>query len=584
MNQRWSLEGIYTSFESEEFKRDMKGLDEAIIEIKHWGKNQGNREKLEGYLKHYLTATNYEYKIFCYAMLSSSVDSKNEKAFKVQDEIDEKMTEITAAEVEFKKWVASLKELEELINSSSLLKEHEFYLKRIKEENKYLLSEKEEVLISKMQNSGGRSWEKLHDNLIANLMVDITLKGEKKQLPLQVVRNMAYEKDMSLRKAAYEAELEAYKKIEESSAACLNAIKGEALTITEMRGYKSPLERTLINFRMNEETLNAMLGAIKEALPQLREFLIKKGELLGYKKGLPFYELNAPAGDSSSKYSYEDARELIVKNFSSFSSKLAHFADRAFENRWIDSEPREGKEGGAFCCRIHSVKESRILSSFSGNFSGVNTLAHELGHGYHNECLKEESILNCEPPLPIAETASTFCETIVNNGMLKSASKDEAVTILDRTVNSEVQVIVDIYCRYLFETEVFNRRKQGSLSVKEINELMVKCQKEAYGEGLDENYLHPYMWVCKPHYYFVDAHFYNFPYAFGQLFAKGLYAEYLKRGEEFVKDYDKLLSVTGKKNIEDIAKIMNIDIESADFWRGSLEIIIKGIERFIEIA
>ncbi|TGU86830.1 oligoendopeptidase F, partial [Mesorhizobium sp. M00.F.Ca.ET.186.01.1.1] len=193
----------------------------------------------------------------------------------------------------------------------------------------------------------------------------------------------------------------------------------------------------------------------------------------------------------------------------------------------------EGKRGGAFCYNLHMVGESRIMANYTGSYNDVSTLAHELGHGYHGECLVQEAFYNSDYPMPIAETASILCETIIAKAALAQATPEEAFSILENDISGASQVIVDIYSRYLFESAVFARRSEGSLSVGELKELMLQAQKDAYGAGLDSSVLHPYMWVCKPHYYSADFNFYNFPYAFGLLFAKGLYAEYVKRGEAF---------------------------------------------------
>jgi oligoendopeptidase F len=213
----------------------------------------------------------------------------------------------------------------------------------------------------------------------------------------------------------------------------------------------------------------------------------------------------------------------------------------------------------------------------------MTTLAHELGHGYHGAKLMEETYVNAEYPMPIAETASIFCETIVKEAALKNANEDEAFTILESDIGDAGQVIVDIYSRFLFESELFRRREEGAVSVNELKEIMMDAQKQAYGNGLDHNHLHPYMWTCKPHYYYASHNFYNFPYAFGLLFAKGLYAEYLKRGDEFVEAYDKLLSVTGKNKIAEVTMEMGIDVRNVDFWRGSLKLIERDIEKFINL-
>lgn len=588
MNQRWSLDALYTSFDAPEFKRDMERLDQEIEKIQKWttenlADTQNSAQKLEYYIKMMNEFYHLYTRLASFTHLTLSTEAKNEVALKYEDVFDQKITSLTKPEVTFTKWLGKLENLDEIINSNTYVKEHEFVIKEKAEENKYLLSDEEEILIAKMKNTGSNAWAKLQEMLSSTLLVDITVDGEQKRLPLPVVRNMAYSDNAKLRKTAYDAELASYKQIEVSSAASLNGIKGEVITLAKMRGYASPLEMTVLNARMDMQTLDAMLTAIKESLPAFHKYFHKKGELLGYKNGLPFFEMFAPVGNAEMKFTYQEARDYIVKNFRTFSDKLADFAANAFDERWIDAETREGKRGGAFCSNLHVIKESRILSNFDGSFSNMTTLAHELGHGYHGANLMEETFLNAEYPMPIAETASIFCETIVKEAVLKNANQEEAFTVLENDIGDAGQVIVDIYSRFLFESELFKRREDGAVSVNELKEIMMDAQKKAYGNGLDHDHLHPYMWACKPHYYYASHNFYNFPYAFGLLFAKGLYAEYLKRGDEFVTSYDKLLSVTGKKKIADVTMEMGIDVRNVEFWRGSLKLIEKDIEKFVNL-
>lgn len=589
MNMRWSLEELYPSFESKKYISDLNKFDSMIKDFIQWSdenlqSTDNAKVKIERYLEKLVKLTTLFSKLTSYPSLISSADAKNEDALKYLDKLYVKYSETTKCSVKFQEFVGSLANLNQIIESSELLNEHSFYLKQIQSNTKYLLSESEEIIISKMKNTGSRAWANLQKVVSSTLLVDIEIDGEIKQLPLPIVRNMAHNDDKDLRRKAYEAELKSYKKIEESSAAALNGIKGEVITISKLRGYKSPLEETLINSRMDEGTLNAMFAAIKESLPVFHKYYKKKGEVLGHDNGLPFYDMFAPVGKMNKTYTYEEAREYVVKNFRTFSDRLADFADNAFENRWIDAEPREGKRGGAFCSNLHPIKESRILANFNGSFSNVTTLAHELGHGYHGLNLKDESILNSRYPMPIAETASTFCETIVMNAALNESTEEEQISILEASIQDASQVIVDIYSRFLFENELFERRKDHSLSVQELKDIMLEAQKKAYGDGLDHNYLHPYMWANKVHYYYAERNFYNFPYAFGLLFSKGLYAKYLEDRKEFVKEYDNFLSATGKNNIVDVAKIIDIDVHSIDFFRSSLKLIEKDIERFIELT
>ena len=589
MNLNWSLKELYTSFNSEEFLEDMECLTEVIDEINKWTEiivkdTDCAKVKLEGYVERFSVLADLITKIGSFIELSISVNTKDDEALKYSDILEKKLTKIVEAETKLNKWISSIENIDEVIKDSILLKDHEFILKEVVEKSKYLLTDREEAIIANMQNTGSNAWGKLKDNLISTHKVEINEDGKIKEYPLTVVLNMAYDKDEKVRKRAYEAEIASYTKIEEGVAAALNGIKGEVLTICEFRGYKSPLEQTLINSRMDEESLNVMLEAMKESMPKFREYLKRKAEILGHKNGLPFYDMYAPIVESDMEFDYEKGKKFVVDKFRTFSDNLANFAQKAMNNNWIDVMPKEGKVGGAFCAGIHYLGESRILLNYGNSFSDVVTMAHELGHGFHGECLKDESVLNTEYPMPIAETASTFCETIVKKAAIKEADKIAALAILESEISDCNQVIVDIYSRFLFEKSLFEARKESALTVDQIKKLMLDAQREAYGDGLDPEYLHPYMWTWKPHYYYANSNFYNFPYAFGLLFAKGLYAEYLKKGSEFSSEYENLLSITGKHNIADITKEVGIDIHNKEFWKSSLRTIEEDIDKFMELS
>ncbi|CAH2212052.1 M3 family oligoendopeptidase [Tepidibacter aestuarii] len=586
MDQVWSLDDIYKSFDSDEFKSDLDKFYKCIEDINKWSyenlSSYDDCKKIEYILSNYNDFFDLFMKLISYAQLTLSADARNKKALSMVEKLEKDVTQITSSKVKFEKYIGEIDDIETLINSSNIMKEYVFYIQELRNKYEYLLTEKEEMSIAKMKNTGSDSWTKLQELLTSTLMVDIDEDGETKKKPLSVVRSMAYDKDQNIREKAYKAEIKSYKKIEESSAAALNSIKGEAITLCKLRGYDSVLQKTLIDSRLDEKILSTLIDAIKESLPMFRKFYDKKAKMLGHNK-LPFYDLFAPVGEFDKQYTYEEARDYIVKNFNTFSDELANFADNAFQNNWIDATPREGKRGGAFCENIHAVKQSRILSNFTGNFNDVVTLAHELGHAYHDYCLKDEKYLNSKYPMPIAETASIFCETIVKKAAMEELEEDKLVTVLENDISDNAQVIVDIYSRFLFESELIKKREEGSLSVEELKEIMIKAQKNSYGDGLDENYLHPYMWACKPHYYYADENFYNFPYAFGLLFSKGLYNMYLNEKESFVDKYNELLSITGRKNIKEIGKFIGIDLEDIKFWRGSIKVIEEDINKFIKI-
>ncbi|MFW6287825.1 MAG: M3 family metallopeptidase, partial [bacterium] len=440
MEMRWSLKELYNSFDDEQFKSDFTKINEIIKNINEFTANElvnynNTGNKIEEIISSFITYYKTYSLLRTYTFLSLSTDARNEQAAKLLEKLNQKDTELTKSKVKIEKWLAGVSSMEEYVKESKLIEEHKFFLEELLEKSKYLLSEKEELIISKMRNTGSRAWTKLQQDLTSTLMIKVEINGETKELPLPVVRNMAYKKDPQIRKNAYHAELSAYEKIDESVAASLNGIKGEVITTTELRGYKSPLEKTLLDSRMKKETIDTMFHAIKESLPVFRSYYRHKAELLGHDKGLPFYDVFAPVAEVDMNFTYSEARDFIVENFRSFSDSMADYAANAFEKKWIDAEPREGKRGGAFCSNIHPIGESRILANFTGSYNDVSTLAHELGHGYHGYCLKDASILNSDYPMPLAETASIFCQTIVDLAAIEQSDSDNALAILESSIS-----------------------------------------------------------------------------------------------------------------------------------------------------
>jgi oligoendopeptidase F len=272
-----------------------------------------------------------------------------------------------------------------------------------------------------------------------------------------------------------------------------------------------------------------------------------------------------------------------VEQFGGFDQELADMVARAFDEAWIDFYPRDGKRGGAFCAGVECLGESRILTNFDGMFTDVVTLAHELGHAFHNQCIKDHRPLNHDYSMPVAETASTFNECVVMASAIgKAADKEEKLALIESQLQDATQIICDIYSRFRFEAMVFENRENQFMHADTLCGFMTEAQKQSYGDGLDHNCLHPYMWVCKSHYY--GPTFYNFPYAFGGLFARGLYAQYEKEGAAFVPKYKKLLYTTPIATAEDTAKVAGIDLTDKNFWRSALQTIADQIDLFCQLV
>ena len=481
----------------------------------------------------------------------------------------------------FTAWIGSL-DVETLIERSQVAREHAFMLRKAKVRAAHLMTPPEENLASELNLSGGTAWEKLHGDVTSQLMISLEIAGQVQGLPMSMVRNLAFDADRDLRRRAYEAELEGWKRAALPLAAALNSIKGEVNVLTSNRGWDSPLEASLLDNNIDRQTLDSMLTAARESFPDFRRYLHAKARMLGLPR-LAWYDLFAPVTTSAKTWEYEDGAAFIVEQFDTFSSSLSNFAARAFREHWIDAEPREGKQDGAYCTPLRK-DESRVFANYKASFDGVSTLAHELGHGYHNLNLSKRTMLQRSTPMALAETASIFCETIIRNAALQKAGQQEQIAILEASLQGSCQVVVDITSRFLFEQRLFERRRQRELSIDELTNLMLEAQRETYADGLDERALHPCMWAMKPHYYSSKVSFYNYPYMFGLLFGLGLYARYKEDGERFKTSYDELLSSTGLADAATLAAQFGIDVRSVDFWRKSFAIVREDIEQFEKLT
>ena len=581
MYNEWSLDAFYLGTDDPALERDMALLEKRIGDFKN-AVAELSAEDARACLKKTVAIEEdialLARKLGGYFSLRRSAHSPDPEGAKYSTRMQNLMTTQTKESVIFQKFIGSIEDIDAVISGDEMLEAYRFRFSQIKKNASHKLSDEAEDVFARMNISGGRAWGDLVAYLTANVAVDY--KGEKTSL--SAVRGLAESDDAEERKAAYEAELACYDKVRDSIAFALNSIKAQVNTEAELRGYENPLAMTLEQSRMKKETLDAMFAAMREAFPKFHAYLRHKARLLGYENGLPWYEILAPMGKADSKtYTVEEAHAYLVDHFSSFAPDLAEMVDTAFRNEWIDFYPRKGKVGGAFCSNLPFMKESRILTNFSGTFGSITTLAHELGHAYHGKQIEDHRPLNTGYTMPVAETASNFNELIIVNHAIANAEGEEKIRLIETQIQDMTQIIVDIYSRFLFEDEVIRRRKNTFLFADDLEKIMTDAQKEAFGDGLDPAHLHPYMWCCKSHYYRAGLSYYNFPYAFGGLFSRGLYAKYLEEGEAFLPKYRALLKATTVDTVENVAGIAGIDLTEPDFWRKSLATITEAIDLFI---
>ena len=594
---RWDLSNVYPSLDSRQYKNAVKKykatLDELEAFLKRAGKANAKTEpkRLGRLLGESVDRFNALFELsgtidpYIYSFVTT--DSRNKEAMRALSEFEQMSVQASILNTRFRAWVGKLGKaaIRKAAKTNPAAKAHEFALLESAEQAKYLMSEPEEALAAELTLSGGNAFGKLQGTVTSQMTVDFELDGKTQKMPMPALINLRAHPDEPTRRRGYEAENKAWEEVKETLAACMNGVKGETLTVDKKRGREDAVHASLDFARIDRTTLKAMLASMEASFPMFRRYFKHKAKLLGKEK-LAWWDLFAPMGKTDKVYSWEEAREFIISNFNKFSPELGAFARRAFDSNWIDAEQREGKRGGAFCMGLEAVKESRILSNFDGSFDQVSTLAHELGHAFHNECAYQtgKTPIQQNTPMTLAETASIMCETIATEAVLQQVSdSQEVLSVLEAQMNNASQVVVDIYSRYLFEKEVFERREKAELSADELCEIMERAQKATYGNGLDDKYLQKFMWTWKPHYYSSGFSFYNYPYTFGLLFATGLYAIYQKRGDEFVQDYKDLLASTGEDTAARLAQRFGIDITKRKFWDDSLAIIGKRVDRYCQL-
>ena len=582
MNEVWNLDPLYKGFDDPRFEEDLTKGKELLAQFTAFAADLNKADPAEALhkgieLEEAISAL--VGKLGLYASLRQATNTRDPEAASQLGRLMAVYSGMAAPEAAFRDWASKLPDLMELVETDAFLQDYRFLFGKMAESSRYLLSGRGEEIMARMQLSGGSAWSDLQGYLTST--VPVSYRGTTTNL--SAIRNLAYDPDPQVRKDAYEAEIACYDRIKDSVAFALNSIKLETISDCQLRGYESPLARTLKHSDMKRETLDAMFAAIDEYSPKFWQYLKTKAKVLGHENGLPWYDLFAPMGKANTKYTTEQTRDLLVELFSTFDSELADMVAKAFDEAWIDFYPRDGKSGGAFCANAETLNESRILTNFDGQFTDVVTLAHELGHAFHNQCVQNHRPLNKDYSMPVAETASTFNECVVMAAAIKNAaSDDERIALIESQLQDATQIICDIYSRFRFEAKVFENREEQFMNADTLCGYMLEAQKQSYGDGLDHSCLHPYMWVCKGHYY--GPTFYNFPYAFGGLFARGLYAQYRNEGESFVPKYKKLLYTTTVATAEDAAKVAGIDLTDKNFWRSALQTIADQIDLFCQLV
>jgi len=587
---RWELRSILPAVEDPAFDRVFAGTVEAVgglirlFDEHHVGESPTKTiapPDFEAVLEPYLAVRSNAYLLEVYLECLTAADSRDAPAQARLSEFQPTVAALSLLQTRLTAWVGEA-DIEALAAGSPLAQDHLHFLRQSTVRARHLMNPDEEALAADLVLTGSTAWERLHANLTSQLTLTVQLEGQERRLPMAAVRNLAQHPDRQVRRHAYEAETAAWHAARVPLAAAMNSIKGEVNLLTRRRGWTSALEATLFEHAIDRPILEAMMAAVEESFPDFRRYLRAKAKRLGLER-LAWWDLNAPVVEHGRPWDFLSAQAFIQERFAAFSPLLAGTSARAFAENWIDAEPREGKVGGAFCAWMRG-EESRILSNFVRTHQGMSTLAHELGHAYHNRARASRSFIQRRTPSTLAETASIFCETLVDEAAYDAAEPAERLAIVESFLQSACGIVVDVAGRFFFEQRVFERRSSRDLSSEELCQEMRDAQSRTYGDGLEPETYHPYMWAVKSHYYSGSASFYNYPYTFGLLFGLGLFAIYRRRPDRFVAEYEDLLSRTGMATAAELAHGFGIDLRSPAFWRAGLDMVRERIDRFEELS
>ena len=586
----WDLDILFPGgSESKAFHTYLSDIEKEIVkltaEVDSYSPEQPNgMTGLENIVEHMEKITKKAREAFAFISCLSAQDVNDTKASLLVGKRSEIKAKLDAIQTNLEQKFIQIDEAawSDMLKSDAL-QEVSFVLNENRERAEERLSVDEEVLINDLEVDGYHGWGQMYDTIVGDMQVELEEHGKTNVYSVGQAANKIVNPDRNIRKHVFSQISKAWKENADLFGQTLNHLAGFRLQKYRHRGWDDVLKEPLAINRMQKETLDAMWKAITNNKQYFVEFLNKKAELLGIEK-LSMYDISAPVSESVKKMPYTQGADFIIEQFGKFSPKMADFAKMAFEKRWIEAEDRAGKRPGGFCTSFPDSEQTRIFMTYSGTSSNIATLAHELGHAYHQHVMNDVNGLNQRYAMNVAETASTFAEMIVADAAVKNArNAEEKLALLEDKIQRSVAFFMNIHARFLFETWFYEERKQGLVPVDRLNELMVEAQKEAYCDALeeyDENF-----WSSKLHFHITGVPFYNFPYTFGYLFSLGIYAAAKEQGDDFEDDYIALLRDTGKMNVEELAeKHLHVDLTKPEFWESALKLCIADVKEFLTLA
>ena len=446
-----------------------------------------------------------------------------------------------------------------------------FYFKYISEKKKYTLALSEEKIINRKNINLKVPLLKMYEMLLGDFKFTLKTGGKIRTINTQD-ELLFYVKhpDPKFRKAAYRALFKPYKENINKIFTLYSAVVKDWNDDMKTRSYKSPISlRNFENF-IDDKIVNTLIDVCTDNRMVYQEYFRQKAKMLKMKK-IRRYDIYAPLKKSARTYSFSQSKKLILDIFSEFHPEFSKKAGLFYKEGHIDSHSRQNKISGAFCSPVNPKHVPYILLNFNGSIDSVMTAAHELGHGIHSLYSKNLSVLVQAEPLPLAETASTFCEMLLFEKMLKDIKDDNERTalIFQKIAESYSTVMRQNY--FVKFEKIAHEKIRDGITANELCDIYFSTLEEQFGDSMTIPEEFKYEWAYINHMFHTP--FYCYAYNFGELLSMSIYALYKKEGKAFIPKLEKILSSGGSESTETILKNIGIDIRQKSFWQGSFNLI-----------
>ncbi|MBT6401011.1 M3 family oligoendopeptidase [candidate division WWE3 bacterium] len=586
----WDLTPLYSGIDDPTIERDIELI---IQKAEEFSKNYRGRintpvitpEEYKKILEEMIEIEEIIIGLSQFVGLVSAKDNLNEEISALKQKISELNARIGADltwfDLERKKW--SEEKAKEMIESPVLSKFKHMHLHE-RDLIPFVLTEKEEAILSRFSPTGVSALVKLYDKLQSNLRFEVELDGKKKNMTISEIGEViSTHADRDTRKRATEAVGKEVEKYKITNSLILNSLLLDSKISNAVRGFDYPEHAAYLDNETDSEAVSVMIAAVNDSFEISERYFKAKKKALGYNelfdwdRSIPVYT------DVQRKYTWEEAKTVVLDAFRMFDEEFADIAETIIESGWVDAELTEHKTAGAFCSFGTPSSNPFVLLNFTGTITDVLALAHELGHAIHSLLSKDQSLYEFWPSTATAEVASVFSEAIVFDHLFASLDdKKEKINLLGAKIQDSIATVFIQTAFHQFEQDIHNHvLEKGELKTSDIEGYYSSRYESVYGEGitLSENFKR--RWPLIGHFFHYD--FYVYCYVFGELLTAALYRKYKEQGDDFVKEYKEGLALGGSKTPNEITKTMGVDITSKDFWKTGLQALEEYVKEYEEL-